>query len=135
MKEKGFTLIELLVVMVIMGVLFGLAVPQLAGRAEDARIQAVKADIFGGLGLAIDMYSIDMSRYPDSLKDLVVRPVEGAGWKGPYLKRGLTGDPWGMPYIYRYPGSWNPSHYDLYSFGPDKKDNTGDEITNQQVEI
>lgn len=134
MNQSGFTLIELLVVMVILGILASLAIPRLAGRTEDARIQAAHADIHGGIGIALDLYEVDMGRYPEALDALVTRPGDSQRWKGPYLKKGLPKDPWGQSYSYRFPGSMNPASYDLYSFGPDSKDSSGDEITNWKEE-
>ena len=130
MNQCGFTLIELLVVIVILGILASLAVPKLAGRTEDARFEAARADIQGGIALALDLYEVDFGKYPISLEELVRRPSESERWKGPYLKRGIPKDPWGNLYIYRFPGTQNTDTYDLLSIGPDKKEGTGDEISN-----
>jgi len=130
-NDGGFTLIELLIVVVILGILVGLAAPRLAGRTESARIEAANADIEGGIALALDLYEVDMGRYPSSLEELTKKPSESSSWKGPYLKKGrIPKDPWGTGYLYRFPGTQNTEGYDLYSLGPDKKEGTGDEITN-----
>ncbi|MFA5167821.1 MAG: type II secretion system major pseudopilin GspG [Candidatus Omnitrophota bacterium] len=130
-KANGFSLMELLIVMVILGILVGLAAPQLAGRTDVAKRDAAKADILGGIAIAIDLYNVDMGRYPSALLDLVKNTADDERWRGPYLKRGLPKDPWGNGYVYRYPGVTNPDSYDLYSWGPDKKEGTADDITNQ----
>lgn len=129
-NDGGFTLIELLVVIVILGILVSLAAPRLAGRTESARMEAAHADVEGGIALALDLYEVDLGRYPASLEELVKKPSESSSWKGPYLKRGIPKDPWGNPYLYRFPGTQNQEGYDLYSLGPDKRDGTGDEIAN-----
>ncbi len=129
-NDCGFTLIELLVVIVILGILASLAVPRLAGRTEEARVEAAKADLEGGIALALDLFEVDTGKYPASLEELVKKPSEAARWKGPYLKRGLPKDPWGSLYVYRFPGSRNSHGYDLFSLGPDQKEGTGDEIAN-----
>ena len=133
-RQKGFSLMELLIVMVILGILVGLAAPQLAGRTDVAKRDAAKADILGGVAIAIDLYNVDMGKYPSTLLDLVKNNADDERWRGPYLKRGLPKDPWGNSYVYRYPGVTNPDSYDLYSFGPDKKEGTTDDITNQVQE-
>lgn len=129
-NESGFTLIELLVVIIILGILVSLAAPRLAGRTEAARIQATRADIEGGIATSLDLFEMDMGKYPAALDELVRKPADDPLWRGPYLKKGVPKDPWGNLYVYRFPGTLNPETYDLLSLGPDKKDGTGDEITN-----
>lgn len=134
-NEKGFTLIEILLVVIIIGILVSLVAPRLAGRSEEARKQAAKADIDGGLALAIDMYEVDSGRYPSRLDDLIDKPSDSQNWKGPYLKKSaLPKDPWGSAYVYRKPGSRNTESYDLFSPGPDKQEGTQDDITNWKQE-
>lgn len=132
-REKGFTLIEILLVVIIIGVLVSLVAPRLAGRSEEARIQAAKADINGGLALALDLYEVDDGRYPQKLEDLVRKPSGSSSWRGPYLKKGIPDDPWSNEYVYRMPGQHNSTGYDLYSRGPDKQDGTDDDITNWET--
>ena len=37
-------------------------------------------------------------------------------------------DPWGTEYVYRCPGVKNPTRYDLFSAGPDRKADTPDDV-------
>lgn len=136
LTEKGFTLIEILLVVIIIGILVSLVAPRLAGRSEEARKQAAKADIDGGIALALDLYEVDSGRYPAKLDDLVTKPsdAEAANWKGPYLKKGMPKDPWGNPYTYRLPGTHNTSSYDLYSIGADKQEGSPDDVVNWKTE-
>ena len=60
------------------------------------------------------------------LPALVSAPSSATAWKGPYIKRAVTNDPWGQPYIYRSPGQHNPTGYDLYSYGPDQREGNDD---------
>ena len=131
-RGRGFTLIELLLVLVILAVLAAVVVPKFTKRSEQARKAAATTDI-ANLETALDAFEVDTSRYPTSdeaLKALMEQPANAADWKGPYLKRFVTNDPWGNPYIYRCPGQHNTSSYDLYSCGPDGQEGGGDDIDN-----
>ena len=132
-SSKGFTLIEILLVVIIIGILVSLVAPRLAGRSEEARKQAARADIDGGISLALDLYEVDNGRYPAKLEDLVTKSSESLNWKGPYLKKGMPKDPWGNPYIYKFPGTQNSASYDLYSTGPDKQEGTTDDLANWEI--
>jgi general secretion pathway protein G len=53
-----------------------------------------------------------------------------SNWKGPYLNtEKLPKDPWGTAYRYAFPGQNNKlGEPDIWSLGPDRKDNTLDDI-------
>jgi general secretion pathway protein G len=102
-KREAFTLIELMLVVIIISVLAAMVMPRLVGRSREAKEAAAKSDI-ANLGLALDMYEMDMNEYPAKLSDLWVNPASaGSGskaWKGPYLKKKDPKDPWGRDYVY-----------------------------------
>ena len=127
-------MIEILLVVIIIGILVSLIAPRLAGRSEEARRQAAKADIQGGLALAIDLFEADNGKYPSQLQELVKDPGSTTNWRGPYLKKGVSKDPCGSDYIYHAPGSHNPESYDLFSTGPDRKEGTDDDVVNWEHE-
>ncbi len=127
--RRGFTLVEVLLVIVIIGILAGMLVARLSGRSEEARLTRAKADIEGSLSLALDLFEQDMGRYPtadEGLAALVGNPGLD-GWKGPYLKGDLKGDPWGTAYSYTI-DTEDPGRYHLTSAGPDKRLGTSDDI-------
>ena len=130
--RHAFTLIELLLVLVILAVLAAVVVPKFTHRSEEAKIAAAKADI-AAFDVALDAYEIDNSRFPSSeegLNAMVQAPSSATAWKGPYIKRAVTNDPWGHPYVYRAPGQHNPTGYDLSSSGPDGREGSEDDIDN-----
>jgi general secretion pathway protein G len=127
-SAAAFSLIELLLVLVILAVLAAVIVPKFTNRSEQARITAAKTDI-SMLETALDAFEIDNGRFPtteEGLDALVRAPGSLQGWNGPYIKRGTPSDPWGNPYVYRYPGTNNDNGYDLSSLGPDGREGNDD---------
>jgi general secretion pathway protein G len=121
---RGFTLIEVMVVIVILGILAAVIVPNVIGRAHDARVAAAKQDV-ATLAQALAMYKLDNARIPTAeqgLKALVEMPTLAPlpnNWrKGGYVPR-LPNDPWGNPYQYANPGLRGDA--DVFSFGADGK--------------
>jgi general secretion pathway protein G len=127
--ENAFTLVELMLVVTIIGILAALVIPKIAGRSEQARETAARADIFGGIKTALDAFEVDNGYYPKNLQDLIQQPSNAKNWHGPYLET-LPIDPWNDPYVYYYPGKHNTTGYDLLSLGPDDKEGTDDDIGN-----
>ena len=128
----GFTLIELLLVLVILAVLAAVVVPKFTGRSEQARIAAAKTDI-SAIELQLDAFEIDAGRFPtteEGLSALINPPAQVRQWNGPYLKKGIPIDPWGNPYVYRFPGQLNTTGYDLMSYGVDGNEGGGDDVGN-----
>jgi len=117
----GFTLVELLVVLAILGLLAAIATPQVLKHLSGAKTKTAALEI-KNLSTALEMFHIDTGRFPTQQEGLeaLVRPVPGVErWNGPYLQKPtIPTDPWGSPYLYRYPGQHGD--FDLYSLGADK---------------
>ena len=69
-RESGFTLIELMVVMLIIGVLMAIAVPNYVSAIKSAKEAVLKEDLHV-IRNAIDSYTMDKQKAPQSLQDLV----------------------------------------------------------------
>jgi len=69
-RQRGFTLIELLIVMTIIAVLAAIAVPSYVASVRKAKEAVLKEDLHT-LRSAIDSYTYDKSKAPQSLDDLV----------------------------------------------------------------
>ena len=116
---RGFTLLELLVVMVIIGLLAAYVGPKYFSQVGKSEIKMAQAQI-DALEKALHQYRLDVGSYPSSeqgLASLMASPGNEARWQGPYLSKTPPADPWGNPYVYKYPGE--NTEFDLFSLGRD----------------
>lgn len=118
--EKGMTLIELLVVLAILALVAGLVGPAVMDKFGGAQKKAAGIEI-NGIMSALDIYKLEVGRYPsndEGLAALVEKPASAKGWNGPYLSdRKMPVDPWEREYIYKYPGA--NGGVEIISYGAD----------------
>ncbi|MFP5276328.1 MAG: type II secretion system protein [Acidobacteriota bacterium] len=69
-QSEGFTLVELMIVMSIIGILMMLAVPSYVTAIKHAREAVLKEDLHT-MRAAIESYTMDKQKGPQSLDDLV----------------------------------------------------------------
>lgn len=69
-SASGFTLIELLIVMTIIAILATLAIPRFVGAVRSAREAVLREDL-SVMRTAIDSYTMDKQKAPQSLDDLI----------------------------------------------------------------
>ncbi len=133
-QNRAFTLMEMLLVLAIIAMLAGMGIFLTRNVLPDAEKVKVKGDISAMRGNLI-RYKTNGGLFPTTeqgLRALVVRPSDGpqpSSWSQSMKQEALM-DPWGNPYQYRYPGVRNPSEFDIWSIGIDKKDGTDDDIGN-----
>jgi len=121
-RRSAFTLVELLLVLVILGILAAIVIPKFSGRTEQAKEQAAVTQI-STFGTALTAFEVDNGFYPKTLGDLIAQPRDAQNWRGPYLQSDtIPKDPWGNEYVYKSPGTHNPTSYDVSSAGPPNAD-------------
>ena len=119
-RRAGFTLIEVLAVVVILGILAGVVINRAWNAVVQARMETAKAQI-AQIEEAIQMFHMDIARYPAALNDLITKPADASGYRdGGYLKV-LPKDPWKNDYFYKTPGPGGKP-YVVGSLGSDKKE-------------
>ncbi len=69
-REQGFTLVELMIVMLIIGILAAIAIPSYVSAIKSAKEAVLREDLHV-MRQAIDAYTMDKSKAPESLDDLV----------------------------------------------------------------
>jgi general secretion pathway protein G len=68
--ERGFTLLELMIVMVVIGILAAIAIPSYTNSIRSAKEAVLREDLHT-MRAAIDSYTVDKQKAPQSLDDLV----------------------------------------------------------------
>ncbi len=119
-RRAGVTLIEMLVVVTIIALFAALVGPSLFKQSDKARITAARVQI-NNFRAALGQYKLDTGTFPTTeqgLAALRVRPENANQWQGPYLGQEVPVDPWGRPYVYKFPGE-HGDEPDLISYGAD----------------
>ena len=129
-NNDGFTLLEIMLVVTIIALLLGAAIFKLGGNVEYARHVRISSDI-QGINTQLKLYESMNGFFPtgeQGLQALVTQPgsdPQPTRWYQLYKE--LPKDPWNNTYIYLSPGRKNPTGYDLYSAGQDRRPDTADD--------
>ncbi|MFT5571239.1 MAG: general secretion pathway protein G [Cryomorphaceae bacterium] len=118
-RQQGFTLIEIMVVVVIIGLLATFILPSVVGNQDKAFEVKARADV-SQIGSHLALYKLDNYSFPSTaqgLQALVTNPGGKGAWR--QIRPSVPKDPWKNVYQYQYPGTKNPSSFDLWSFGAD----------------
>ena len=119
-RRAGITLIEMLVVVTIIALFAALVAPVMFRQSDKARVTAARAQISSFM-TALGSYKLDTGVLPsteEGLQALRVKPANLDSWQGPYLPKDIPLDPWGHPYVYKFPGE-HGDEPDIISYGAD----------------
>lgn len=128
-RTAGFTILEIVIVFILLAGIMAFVGPRIfeqMGRAKSSEAKVRLQHVAG----QIEMYKLEVGRYPENLQALVRQPAGAEGkWNGPYIKEPDLKDAWGNEYRYSIPGQGKP--YDLVSLGADGRD--GGEGENRDI--
>ncbi|MEO8736837.1 MAG: prepilin-type N-terminal cleavage/methylation domain-containing protein [Edaphobacter sp.] len=91
-SEQGFTLLELMIVMVVIGLLAAIAIPSYTNNIRNAKEAVLKEDLHT-MRTAIDSYTVDKQKAPQSLDDLVQEGYLKTMPVDPFTRRSDTWTP------------------------------------------
>lgn len=130
----AFTLLEMMIVLLIIAMILGVVAAGVNGFQQKAEITTTDAKI-QSLVAHLTSYKTIGLMYPtqgQGLNALITKPGNPTPkrWSQSLKSESELIDVWGTKFLYRYPGSHNPSGFDVYSAGPDRQPETDDDIGN-----
>jgi general secretion pathway protein G len=118
-RQRGFTILEIVIVFILLAGIMSFVGPKIFEQMGRAKSSEAKIRIQQLVG-QIEMYKLEVGRYPDSLQSLVKQPAGVDRWNGPYAKDTDLKDAWGNDYRFTVPGT--NKGFDLMSLGADNKE-------------
>jgi general secretion pathway protein G len=118
--QAGVTLIEMLVVVTIIALFLAVVAPKMLNQGDKARVTAARTQIDAFM-TALATYKLETGGYPTTDQGLIALRVKPDGveqWQGPYLPKDVPNDPWGHPYVYKFPGE-HGDEPDITCYGAD----------------
>jgi general secretion pathway protein G len=135
--RSGFSLLEMVIVLGIIAVIIGGAITVMGRVGDGAKRTRVSGD-FNSIGAALRMYQTNNGRFPTTqqgIKALVEKPTgEPRPKRWVKLLDEVPLDPWQNQYGYKFPGSSDPSMFEIISKGADGIEGTEDDISSQTDE-
>ncbi len=122
----GFSLIEIMIVIALISIIIGFIAYSVVGRMSRGQVSLARSQAYN-IASTFDTYRVEFGKYPSQAEGFqpLITPPSGE----PLLER-IPKDPWGEEYIYVYPGVHNKNKPDIVSKGPDRAENTEDDVGN-----
>jgi general secretion pathway protein G len=127
-RQRGFTILEIVIVFILIAGIMAFVGPKIFEQLGRAKSQEARIKMQHVAG-QIELYRLEVGRYPENLQALVKQPGGLDKWNGPYVKEADLKDSWGNDYRYTVPGQGKG--FDLVSLGADGKD--GGEGENKDI--
>jgi general secretion pathway protein G len=127
-RQRGFTILEIVIVFILLAGIMAFVGPKIFEQMGKAKSSEARIRIQHLAG-QIEMYKLEVGRYPENLQALAKQPPGVDRWNGPYVKEADLKDAWGNDYRFTVPGQGKP--YDLTSLGADGRE--GGEGENRDV--
>jgi general secretion pathway protein G len=127
-RQSGFTILEIVIVFILLAGIMAFVGPKIFEQMGKAKSSEARIRIQHLAG-QIEMYKLEVGKYPENLQALAKQPPGVDKWNGPYVKEADLKDAWGNDYRFTIPGQGKP--YDLTSLGADGKE--GGEGENRDV--
>src|SRR4030095_13089124 len=103
-RQGGFTILEIVIVFILIAGIMAFVGPKIfeqMGKAKSSEAKIRMQSLAGN----IEIYKLEVGRYPENLQALVKQPGGVDKWNGPYAKEADLKDAWGNDYRYTTPGT------------------------------
>jgi general secretion pathway protein G len=133
----GYTLLEMVIVMAIIALIIGGAITYMTRIVSGGEQQRITTD-FKSFDSVLRVYKMNNGSYPSTqqgLMALVERPSSAPlprNWSR--LMDKVPTDPWTQVYGYRFPGSKDPTTYEIFTYGADQQQGTADDRSSQEAQ-
>lgn len=108
------------VVLAVLGITIWRAQERKQAQAQSQRRESMARNELDLYAKALETFHADFGRYPagtEGLAALVRRPSTLADWRGPYIEKDYSVDPWGAEYVYQVFN--DGADYILSTYGPE----------------
>src|SRR5262249_19099649 len=98
-RQRGFTILEIVIVFILLAGIMAFVGPKIFEQMGRAKSQEARIRIQHLAG-QIEIYKLEVGKYPENLQALVKQPAGIDKWNGPYVKEDELKDAWGNDYRY-----------------------------------